>query len=70
MAQEPLPEVDPKRVPKYEFIDGHFYCDGIRCHPRQLTRAEIMKYIPANFQKVFLDQIDKGPEVNPQKVGG
>jgi hypothetical protein len=44
---EPL--IDRNHRPKYEFKDGHFYCDGIRVQPRQMTEEEIRRFIPKSY---------------------
>ncbi len=45
--EEPL--IDPNYKPKYVFEDGHFYCDGKRVQPSQMTEKEIRLYIPKEF---------------------
>lgn len=44
---------DTKKV-EYKFIDGHFYCDGIKVLPSQMTREEVMKYVPKAYREAFL----------------
>ncbi len=45
--EEPLS--NPNRVPRYEFIAPHFYCDGIRVQPSQMTPEEIRRFIPRAY---------------------
>ncbi len=58
MSDEPMVA---RHEVSYQFVDGHFYCDGIKVHPAQMTRAEILKYIPKDFQPTYLKAI--GEEV-------
>ena len=64
---EPL--VDMNHKPSYTFMDGHFYCDGIKVQPSQMTKEEILTYIPKDFQSGFLRAIGIKPEAvnNGQK---
>ena len=45
------------RTPKYEFLEGHFYCDGVKVQPSQMTEEEVYKYIPKDFQEGFLKHV-------------
>jgi hypothetical protein len=53
MSEEPFSELDPNRIPKYEFKDGHFYCDGIRVQPSQMTPEEIRRFIPKSYWTAY-----------------
>ena len=54
------------RTPKYEFIEGHFYCDGIKVQPSQMTVEEVLKYVPKDFQEGFLKHVNGGKTKWPQ----
>ena len=45
--------------------EGHFYCDGVRVMPSQLTAKEIAQYIPVAFQDRYYKAI--GKKVNEVK---
>ena len=67
MSEQPL--ID-NHMPKYEFIDGHFYCDGVKVMPSQLTEEEIKKYIPVQFQATFFkskNPVSTGVKSNDKK---
>ena len=49
--------VEANHQPVYVFEDGHFYCDGVRVQPSQMTEEEIKKYVPASFQSAFFRAI-------------
>jgi hypothetical protein len=51
MPEEPL--IDPNYKPKYEFKDGHFYCDGIWVQPSQMTEDEIRRFIPKSHWSAY-----------------
>ncbi len=42
-------EIPPGRMPKCEFVKGHFYCDGIKVQPSLLTSDEIRRFIPKPY---------------------
>jgi hypothetical protein len=65
MADQPMSEVEGRK-PMYEFIGEHFYCDGIKVAPWQLTVEEIQKYIPEKFQDRYLNAISA--KAIPNKV--
>lgn len=63
-SEKPLQE---GRKPKYEFTEGHFYCDGVKVHPTQLTEEEIFKYIPTKFQDGYFQALRRmNPGLYPQ----
>jgi hypothetical protein len=59
---EPLMDLNHK--PTYTFEEGHFYCDGIKVQPCQMTVEEIKLYIPKEFQSGFFKAIGYKPEVS------
>ena len=56
MADNPPNQVG---LPKYEFVDGHFYCDGVKVQPYQMTPDEIKRYIPIDFQGAYYDALNR-----------
>lgn len=50
-----------KKGPTYQFIKGHFYCDGVKVFPSQMTVDEIEKYIPKDYQQTYLNAITRAP---------
>lgn len=58
-----------KHKPSYTFEGGHFYCDGVRVSPKQMTEKEIRLYIPKEFQPGFLAKIGIKQEERNGKVG-
>ena len=58
------PVAEQNFTPTYKFIAPHFYCDGVRVHPAQMTKEEIDRYIPREFREGFYRAIGyKEPEV-------
>lgn len=67
---DPSPLVTNTKPPKFEFIDGHLYCDGVKVAPWQTTQEEIQRYVPKKFQETFFKAKNKGVIPNaPQKAG-
>lgn len=63
MASDPIDQ--PHAKVKYEFIEGHFYCDGVKVHPAQLTEEEIRKWIPKDFQDGYFQVLKRA---NPGSI--
>jgi len=70
MMIDPQPLVTNTKPPKFEFQDGHLYCDGVKVAPWQTTNEEILKYVPKRFQETYLKAIKRTPVPNtPEKAG-
>lgn len=56
---DPSPLVTNTKPPKFEFSDGHLYCDGVKVAPWQTTQEEIQRYVPKKYQDTYLKAIKK-----------